>query len=386
MAMKDKVLTIQRGVVIECRDPRVANVVIPDGVTEIEENAFHGRWGLKSVVIPEGLTRISWGAFEYCEALESVVLPSTLKEIWAGAFNMCKMLSSVEFRGTMAQFDAVTGKEDLLRDIPAKAVKCSDGDWWNPVIVEKGIVVKCLDKDLTSAVIPEGTTKISDKAFESCISLESIQLPDSITEIGKSAFGDCYSLKSIRIPKNVRNIDWYAFKRCSSLSTVEFGGTMAEWDDVKGKLYLFGYVAIDTVKCADGEWQLPLVLMEDGTAERVFDSNAKNVVIPEGTTKINSHIFERVKCLESLVFPEGLESIPHITFISDERRKSLKSVVLPSTLTTIEEKAFKDCTSLSTIEFRGTMAQWKAVEKGERWNEGVPATLVKCSDGESAIS
>jgi hypothetical protein len=139
MAMKDKVLTIQRGVVIECRDPRAANVVIPDGVTEIEQEAFHGRWGLKSVVIPEGLTRISGGAFEYCEALESVVLPSTLKEIWADAFNMCKMLSSVEFRGTMAQFDAVTGKEDLLLYIPAKAVKCSDGDWWILLLSKKAL-------------------------------------------------------------------------------------------------------------------------------------------------------------------------------------------------------------------------------------------------------
>lgn len=256
----------------------------------------------------------------------------------------------------------------------------------DPVIVEKGIVVKCLDKNITSAIIPEGTTKISDKAFESCISLESIQLPDSITEIGKSAFSDCYSLNAIRIPKNVRNIDWYAFQGCNSLSTVEFGGTMAEWDDVKGKLYLFDYVAIETVKCADGEWQLPLVLVEDVRAVMVFDSNAKNVVIPEGTTKIDTHMFELVKCLESVVFPEGLESIPYIMILSDEGRNSLKSVVFPSTLTTIEKKAFIGCQELSTIEFRGTMAQWKAVEKGERWNEGVCATLVKCSDGESAIS
>ena len=128
MAMKDKVLTIQRGVVIECRDPRVANVVIPDGVTEIEQEAFHGRYGLKSVVIPEGLTRISGGAFEYCEALESVVLPSTLKEIAPCAFYMCKMLSSVEFRGTMAQWKAVEKGERWNEGVCATVVKCSDGE------------------------------------------------------------------------------------------------------------------------------------------------------------------------------------------------------------------------------------------------------------------
>jgi hypothetical protein len=38
------------------------------------------------------------------------------------------------------------------------------------------------------------------------------------------------------------------------------------------------------------------------------------------------------------------------------------------------------------VEFGGTMAQWKAVEKGEDWNIGVPAKLVKCSDGEAEIN
>ena len=34
------------------------------------------------------------------------------------------------------------------------------------------------------AIIPEGTTKIGNYAFDDCTSLESVTIPESVTEIG----------------------------------------------------------------------------------------------------------------------------------------------------------------------------------------------------------
>ena len=48
-------------------------------------------------------------------------------------------------------------------------------------------------------------------------------------------------------------------------------------------------------------------------------------------------------------------------------------------MTEIGGLAFDGCTSLSSVEFYGTVAQWEAV-KGS-----VPAKTVKCTDGEAAI-
>lgn len=65
--------------------------------------------------------------------------------------------------------------------------------------------------------------------------------------------------------------------------------------------------------------------------------------------------------------------------------KDVESVVIPDDVTKIGEDAFEECESLSSVEFSGTVAQWEAVKKWIFWHDGVPATSVKCSDGESKL-
>lgn len=61
---------------------------------------------------------------------------------------------------------------------------------------------------------------------------------------------------------------------------------------------------------------------------------------------------------------------------------SLASVTIPEIVVDIGVLAFSECTSLTEINFGGTMAQWAAVVKGEDWNRRVPAKSVICTDGE----
>ena len=63
----------------------------------------------------------------------------------------------------------------------------------------------------------------------------------------------------------------------------------------------------------------------------------------------------------------------------------LPSVTLPSFLTRIGTQAFKECESLASITFTGTLAEWAAVEKEDRWAEFVPAEVVHCMDGDAPI-
>ena len=58
---------------------------------------------------------------------------------------------------------------------------------------------------------------------------------------------------------------------------------------------------------------------------------------------------------------------------------------IPSSVTEIVEQSFVGCTSLASVEFNGTVAQWKAVKKGEDWHDHVPAKFVKCTDGEAKL-
>lgn len=69
------------------------------------------------------------------------------------------------------------------------------------------------------ALIPEGTTKIGDFAFDGCTSLKSVVIPDSVTEIGEFAFQDCTSLTTVTLPAGVE-IEANAFLGCKALATI----------------------------------------------------------------------------------------------------------------------------------------------------------------------
>ena len=195
-----KWLTIKDDWVTECDKSAKGHIVIPDGVTEIGENAFEDCTSLASVSIPTSVTKIGKSAFSGCKALASVTIPKGITEIGYDAFEDCTSLESVEFGGTMAEWEKVKGKYDLLKDIPAKSVKCADGEWEIPsILVEDGEVVGCLDKTVTSIVIPDGVTKIGGGAFTDCTSLASVTIPDSVTYIYWNAFDGCDSLHEIHV-------------------------------------------------------------------------------------------------------------------------------------------------------------------------------------------
>ena len=93
-----------------------------------------------------------------------------------------------------------------------------------------------------------------------------------------------------------------------------------------------------------------------------------------------------MKCLfksaKSITIPSGVMEIGEWAF---NDCTSLSSVEIPSSVTEIGACAFECCTSLESVVFGGTVAQWKSVEKMSGWHYGVPATTVKCSDGEAEL-
>lgn len=71
------------------------------------------------------------------------------------------------------------------------------------------------------------------------------------------------------------------------------------------------------------------------------------LIIPEGITRISCS-FKEIKA-HKIIFPEGVEIIESNSF---ENNKYLESVVLPTSLHTIGEKVFMECTNLSDVNFK----------------------------------
>ncbi len=70
-----------------------------------------------------------------------------------------------------------------------------------------------------SVKLPEGLTRIDEKAFGVC-GLQEAVIPDSVTFVGKEAFTHCKSLQTVTIGSGVKEIAAYAFKDCSNLQKV----------------------------------------------------------------------------------------------------------------------------------------------------------------------
>ncbi len=80
--------------IIPCRKSP-DTVLIPSGITRIEEFCFADNIMLKKVIIPDGVEEIPRGAFLGCTGLAEVVIPETVRRIGPLAFDGCVLLGSV---------------------------------------------------------------------------------------------------------------------------------------------------------------------------------------------------------------------------------------------------------------------------------------------------
>ena len=61
--------------------------------------------------------------------------------------------------------------------------------------------------------------------------------------------------------------------------------------------------------------------------------------------------------------------------------KSLKSIEIPASVTSIGKFVFVDCNELVSMKFGGTMEQWKVFGGDIHMLDRIPAKFVKCSNG-----
>lgn len=71
------------------------DIVIPNGVTNIQSYTFYSCVSLKSVTIPNSVTTIGYNAFLGCESLASINIPDSLTSIGYNAFYGCSSLTSI---------------------------------------------------------------------------------------------------------------------------------------------------------------------------------------------------------------------------------------------------------------------------------------------------
>ncbi len=163
--------------------------------------------------------------------------------------------------------------------------------------------------------MPAGITIVANGAFKNNTSIEEVYLSASLTSIVDEMFYGCTSLKSITIGSSVVSIGQRAFYGCTSLETV----TLAPGSSL-------GSIAAAAF---------------DGT--KWFENQTDDCII------INKIFYKYCGDATTLHIPEGVLSIASGAFAGNIK---LRSVSLPTTLSSIGSGAFKDC-ALSEVVVPG---------------------------------
>lgn len=188
--------------------------------------------------------------------------------------------------------------------------------------------VKCNDKTISSVNIPslyhgKPVTDIGGDAFNGCSNLTDVSLPSSITKIENWAFNSCTNLTSIAIPDGVTYIGVRSFGDCQKL---------------------------------------------------------QEIAIPSSVTSIENTAFDSCYELTEIIVPESISILKKNVF---SICKKLTKITIPSSVTTMCEGALDYCGNLKSIDYKGTMEQWKAlVENSHKtWDSNTGNYIVTCTDG-----
>ena len=80
---------------------------------------------------------------------------------------------------------------------------------------------------------------------------------------------------------------------------------------------------------------------------------------------INDSAFEGCTKITSIKIPDSVKTIGSAAF---SECTGLTSVTIGNSVKTIDDWAFDGCTNLTVINYRGTKAQWKAINKSSVWD------------------
>lgn len=123
----------------------------------------------------------------------------------------------------------------------------------------------------------------------------------------------------------------------------------------------------------------------DGDCVIIVDNDKMrgNLVIPSKIgnieiTSVSRFSFKACRNLISVSLPETVAQIDRYAFIMC---KELRTVTMYPSVATIGKRAFDGCPKIEKIIFKGTKAQWNAIEKGDRWIDKNANYIVQCTDG-----
>ena len=300
-------------------DTKIINVVLPDTVVYIGENAFRLCSNLVSINIPNSVVTIDNNAFYDCKKLKSISIGYGVTTIGEFAFTYCYEL---------------TGALIIPNNVTSIGKSAFSGCDFTSVVIGNGInrieqSTFSYNKNLINVTIPDSVTSIGSWAFTGCTSLTSITIPNNVSTIGSDAFHSCTSLTSITIPNSVTSIGLSILRGCTSITSIVVENGNSVYDSRNN--------------CN--------AIIE--TETNTLIQGCKDTVIPNTITTIDRYSFYSYSTLTGITIPSSVTSIGNDAF---NKCTGLTAITIPNSVATIGQNAFDGCSNLVTITCENTTA------------------------------
>ena len=344
---------------------------LPSSLTTLDSDAFSGADSLIDITIPEGVEVIGGGAFYECENLTSVTLPSTITEVGHWAFEHAP-LENVYFDGTIEQWCNITFV-DLLFDNPGNLyIKNDSGD-----VIHNG-------KTYSSVSFVSPSSAITEIKYGTFANVSNIKYFASsyVTSVGKAAFAFS-GLLGFMISPNATSLSTDVLTGCESIQVINtpiWGPTRSDSNYIS---YFFNGQSYN-----DNDDKLPESLTKiiingaTGTINDYSFYGCKYITHIQmsnscSVTEIGQYAFASCTNLERIDFSEGVQLLDDY-YASGSNK--LKYFTFPSTLTYIGGHGYTGKYN-GEAHYNGTIAQFKAITKGDTWIEAMSSLYIECTDG-----
>ncbi len=289
----------------------VKSVSLPSTLEVIGEYAFNGMKSLESLTIPDSVIEIDYAALSYLPKIEEIIIPSNVQYLGEELITYNDSLKKVEINGTGASagHHIIAFNENLEEIYFGSGIN----------FTRYRTVDLC--KNLKKLTIASSDTSIVDNAFSALSSSNVIDLslPDSFNSIERYAFQSMKAEKII-IPET-KTIGEFAFESCKT-DDLSINGAEKIGEHAFQNVKVSDLFSIKNVK-EIGEYCFAYTEIKD------VDLSSCNGI------SIGDYAFN------------GSNKLEHLT--------------LPSSLGTIGNNAFSNCTSLETINYSKGISDFKEI-------------------------
>ena len=345
--------------------------------------AFYGCTNLKAITLPSTLKTVAWGCFRECSALEYLFIPKSVTTIQQVAFLGCTSLEihmesespcTLQGDGTYLDGDPcafgfpTSGKVKAIfvPNEDAASVYRSAQFWPSSLIHAEGWVDPSAIMEFEDPITEYICTSLWDEDDNGCLTYGEVQSVSDLTEMFKGAemtsfnelkyftsltslpaeaFKDCKKLVSISFPSSIESIGSDAFSGCSVLQKITIPSLQMWFDLLHAQKPL----------CQNGELYINGVLLTE-------------MVIPEGTTKVDDYLCYNLGKIESIIIPEGVTQIGSYSFSGCN---SLTDIVVPEGVVEIGDHAFSPCSNLTSVTLPSSLGYTNSSSSAESTGWGL---------------